>query len=82
MVEEKEDKTELVWSFGFGSNMDPEFLRTKKVIDVKDAVGATVKGWKMMMSLKTRMLRVEPSFANACPGKETDEIHGVAFQLP
>jgi hypothetical protein len=79
MVEENKDQDKLVWSFGFGSNMDPDFMRTKKVLDITDSVGASVPGWKMMMTIKTRMLRVEPSFANACPGKETDSIHGLAF---
>ena len=80
MVEEQE-KPKAVWSFGFGSNMDVEFMKNKKLLDITDHVGAVMKGWKMMMTLKTRMTHCEPSFANACPGKETDEIHGLAFQI-
>jgi len=58
--------------------MDVEFMKNKKLLDITDHVGAVMKGWKMMMTIKTPMTH-EPSFANACPGKETDEIHGLAF---
>jgi hypothetical protein len=78
MVEKNEER-QLVWSFGFGSNMDPDFLRNKKGLEITDHVGAAVIGWKMMMTIKTRMIKVEPAYANACLGKESDEIHGLCF---
>jgi len=78
MVEE--EKEGLVWSFGFGANMDVEFMKNKKGLEITDSVAAIVKGWKMMMTLAVPNWHlVEPSFANACPGKESDEIHGLAF---
>ena len=75
-----EAETKVTWSFGFGSNMDVEFMRNKKRLNVLDHTPAVLKGWKMMMTLTTGMQLVEPSFANACRS-EGDEIHGLAFAL-
>lgn len=70
----------VVWSFGFGSNMDVEALRTKKGLNVVAHTAAVLKGWRVAFTTKGPL--VEPAFANAARGKGSDEIHGVAFSIP
>jgi len=68
---------ELVWSFGFGSNMDVEALKTKKQLDVKDHTRAILKDWELFFNGRA-IPKAEPSFAGIRP-KKGSEVHGVAF---
>mmetsp|Transcript_26026 Transcript_26026/g.63145 ORF Transcript_26026/g.63145 Transcript_26026/m.63145 type:complete len:294 (-) Transcript_26026:7-888(-) len=69
-----------VWSFGFGSNMNVDFVNNKKGLKVLDHSPASLKGWRMGFNL-AGFDRVEPAFANAMQGDPSDEIHGVAIKL-
>jgi len=80
--ENPDDKNpQTIWTFGFGSNMNIELLRSKKGIVVLDSTPATVRGWRLNFSFAAISL-VEPSFADAQPGCVDDLIHGVAVQFP
>jgi hypothetical protein len=68
-----------IWSFGFGSNMNVEFVRAKKGIHPLESTPAIVKGWKMAMCSRGFPL-VEPRYAVAVK-EEGAEIHGVALLL-
>jgi hypothetical protein len=71
-----------VWTFGFGSNMNIELLRSKKGMNVLDFAPAVVTGWRLSFQ-KPAFALVEPSFADARPSAERgDEIHGVVVRLP
>ena len=69
---------EVVWSFGYGSNMDVVSLQAKKHVKIVDHVCAVLKGWRMSFNLPG-MDKVEPSYANVTEGGAGDEVHGVAF---
>ena len=68
------------WSFGFGSNMNVEFVEHKKGHKVLDSVACVAQGWRMTFNLRGMPL-VEPAFANATPGDRQDTVHGVAILL-
>ena len=55
---------DLFWSFGIGSNMDVEAVRTKKGIDVKQFKRCTLQDYNMVFSFGA-MAYVEPRMA-AC----------------
>ena len=52
-----------MWSFGFGSNMNVDFVVNKKKIPVLESVAGIVSGWRVAMAQKAMPL-VEPAFAN------------------
>ena len=69
---------EVVWSFGYGSNMDVVSLQAKKHVKIVDHVCAVLRGWRLAFNLPG-MPKVEPSYANVVRGEDSDEVHGVAF---
>ena len=69
-----------MWSFGFGSNMNVQFVTDKKGLTVLDSSCAVLKGWRVGFNF-LGMSKVEPSWANAIAGRPEDEIHGVAIKL-
>lgn len=69
-----------VWSFGFGSNMNVEFVRRRKGLEVLASAPAVVPGWRLSFALRG-LPRVEPAWATAVRGAERDELHGVALML-
>lgn len=73
--------TDEVWTFGFGSNMNIELLRSKKGMRVLEFAPGVVRGWRLSFQ-RPALALVEPSFADARPGAADDEIHGVAVRLP
>ena len=52
-----------VWKFGYGSNIQPEFLRTKKNLTVLDYRRCVLKGFALSFPLGRGIEYVEPSFA-------------------
>jgi cation transport regulator ChaC len=72
------DSQDVVWSFGYGSNMDVKSLQTKKHVNIVDHVCAVLRGWKMSFTLPGPA-KVEPAYANVIKGAPGDEVHGVAF---
>ena len=71
--------TEGVWTFGYGSNMNMQALRSKKKIRVFEEAAATVVGWRRLFNLPGTPY-VEPAYANAVrsPG---NVLHGVAVRI-
>jgi hypothetical protein len=59
---------------GFGTNMNVEFVERKKGLKVLDHCCATLKGWRIGFNFMGPAL-VEPSWANALQGADSDEIH-------
>ena len=55
---------DLFWSFGIGSNMDVEAVRSKKGIDVKQFKRCTLQDYNMVFNFGA-MAYVEPRMA-AC----------------
>lgn len=74
------DDSDVVWSFGIGSNMNVDIVENKKKIKVIDHACAVLTGWRLGFTLHG-MEKVEPSFADAQRGGEADEIHGVVLAL-
>jgi cation transport regulator ChaC len=70
--------SESVWSFGYGSNMNPRHLEDQKGVKVLDHTPAILKGYRLTFEHKGMPL-VEPSFATVKEGAPSDEVHGVAF---
>mmetsp|Transcript_115736 Transcript_115736/g.360479 ORF Transcript_115736/g.360479 Transcript_115736/m.360479 type:complete len:330 (-) Transcript_115736:129-1118(-) len=81
----------IEWSFGFGSNMNVEFVEKKKQIPVAEHTCARLSGWRLAFNTPG-LDDVEPSFGNAMPPAEGvegvpegggggDELHGVALRL-
>mmetsp|Transcript_57924 Transcript_57924/g.125800 ORF Transcript_57924/g.125800 Transcript_57924/m.125800 type:complete len:332 (-) Transcript_57924:225-1220(-) len=71
----------LVWSFGFGSNMDIASVRSKKGIDVLDFTAGYVEDWYLAFPVGGMDL-VEPAYACAYPYTgpgPARRLHGVAF---
>jgi len=69
--------SELVWYFGYGSNMSVKFLEERKKVKVIESAPAVLKDFRMAFSFEA-FHRVEPGFAGLwdSPGSE---VHGVAF---
>ena len=67
------DARDAVWSFGFGSNMNVEFVRHKKGYTVLDHAPAVVKGYRMAFATGGFEC-VEPSFATTFRGGADDEV--------
>ena len=60
--------------------MNVEFVERKKGLKVLDSKSAILKSWRIGFNFMGPAL-VEPSWANALHGGESDEIHGVAIKL-
>ena len=67
------------WSFGFGSNMNVEFVEKKKGYKVYESTPGIVRDWRMGFYLKA-MKFVEPAFATVIP-MPGSELHGVAIRI-
>jgi cation transport regulator ChaC len=79
------DDSNLVWYFGFGSNMNPkvfgaESSRYERRVIPRTAKVGKVPGWALRFNLKTLPL-VEPGMGNIIK-EEGAEVHGVAYQVP
>lgn len=68
-----------VFKFGYGSNMSPSFMKTKKALEIFESKPAILKGYKLIFS--EAMNFVEPGFANVIKTNESDEIHGVVTSM-
>ena len=49
-----------VWKFGYGSNLGPEFLRTKKGLNPLDAKPSILQGWQLSFP-KGKVFPLSPS---------------------
>lgn len=56
-------KIAAVWKFGYGSNISPEFLRTKKNLNVLDCKRSVLAGFTLSFPRGGGVDLVEPSFA-------------------
>jgi len=66
-----------VWKFGYGSNLGPEFLRTKKGLSPLDSKPSVLKGWQLSFPEGQGIDWVEPSFASL-KRNPSASVHGVA----
>ena len=70
-----------VWKFGYGSNISPDFLRTKKQVAVLDCKRCVLNGFVLSFPLGRGLDLVEPSMATL--RREADGfVHGTACLLP
>ena len=67
----------LVWSFGYGSNMDVKAVEAKKHVEIVDHVAAVLKDHKLAFNLAGHPLS-EPAYAGLMP-ESGRQVHGVAF---
>ena len=67
----------MVWSFGFGANLNAEHLQEKKKLKILDSCAAKVEGWYLAFP-EGGISLVEPAFGSAYQ-REGAEIHGLAF---
>lgn len=70
-----------VWKFGYGSNIQPEFLRTKKNLTVLDYRRCILKGFALSFPLGRGIDFVEPSFATLRK-EQGAETHGTCVLFP
>ena len=78
-----EEKEELVWRFGYGSNIGLTTLKTKKNLHPRKYLVGSIKGWSLYF--QPGIPFVEPGFAAIHPSTtsdEDDELHGSAFLIP
>ena len=73
---------ELVWRFGYGSNIGLTTLQTKKNLRPKRYLVGSIKGWELYF--QPGIPFVEPGFAAIHPSVDSqdDELHGSAFLIP
>ena len=79
-VEAKRSQGNLVWKFGYGSNMSQENLRQKKGLDPQGAKQVVLKDFALSFPEGRGIEFVEPSFATLKRIPE-EEVHGVAALL-
>ena len=69
-----------VWKFGYGSNISPEFLRTKKMLNPLDSRRAVLHGFSISFPAGRGIDYVEPTFATL--KRDPDgEVHGTVTLL-
>ena len=69
-----------VWKFGYGSNISPEFLRTKKMLNPLDTRRAVLHGFSLSFPAGRGIDYVEPTFATL--KRDPDgEVHGTVTLL-
>ena len=70
-----------IWKFGYGSNLSPEFARTKKNLNVLDYRRCILKGFALSFPLGRGLDLVEPTFATLRRDPESC-VHGTCLLLP
>lgn len=68
------------WKFGYGSNMNPEFLKRKKSVTALQCEPCVLKDWALIFPFGFGMACVEPSFA-AIGRDPGSEVHGTVCLL-
>jgi len=66
-----------VWKFGYGSNMSPDFLRTKKALNPLAFERTVLTGWRLSFPHGKGIEFVEPSFATLRYDPD-GAVHGVS----
>jgi hypothetical protein len=67
-----------VWKFGYGSNMSPDFLRTKKGLNPLAAERSIIHGWQLSFPRGYGLDLVEPAFATL-RRDPAGLVHGVSI---
>lgn len=70
-----------VWKFGYGSNISPEFVRTKKNLNVLDYRRCVLKGFALSFPAGRGIDYIEPCFATLRKDQHS-EVHGTCLLLP
>jgi len=70
-----------VWYFGFGANINPWKLRTKRQITPIDQVGGRLPGWRLSFNHKGGMGNIEPLGSSTLTNEGPDEVHGMLLFL-
>jgi len=76
---EAEPPNDVVWKFGFGSNLAPSYLKAKKSVQVHEWAPCTLQGWALCFNLVAQR-KIEPAYANIVPS-ENDTVHGSVCKL-
>jgi len=76
----EDELPELVWSFGYGSNMNAENLAKSKKVQVLEHKRAIIDGYRLRFNIRSEFKYAEPAFANIQP-HVGEQVHGVAFKL-
>lgn len=72
-----------IWKFGYGSNLSPEFARTKKSLEVLDFRRCILKGFALSFPKGGGIDYIEPSFATIRKEENNPEavVHGTCLLL-
>jgi hypothetical protein len=68
-----------VWYFAYGSNMEPATFRGRRGIEYSRAVGARLRGWRLVLD-KPPLIPIGEAFANIVPEAGAD-VCGVAYEI-
>ncbi|OAF70532.1 KCa2.1 [Intoshia linei] len=71
-------KRDVIWAFGYGSNMDIESVMHGKHANVIESRPSILNEWKITFNL-VGIDHVEPAYACINKGDKSDVVHGVSF---
>lgn len=75
------DSSQNVWYFGFGANINPWKLRTKRKIEPLEQVAGRLLGWRLTFNHKGGMGNIEPLNSSTLTNAGPDEVHGMLLYI-